>query len=311
MVKSEGGKPLFSKIDQVGVLVADMDRAAEYYESLGIGPFEALNVTAYDRKVYGKPADDVKNLGKAAWVGEIHFELIQPVSGKSVQRDSLEKRGENINHLGFFTDDLEKGVDILVRQGFNIISSGKFEGGGGFAYFDTDRVGGVQFELLQWPFELVRDNKAGKKESEPLISRINHVGVLVNDMYSVVEYYESLGIGPFEPANRTATDRKVYGKPVDGIKNVAKTAMIGETQFELVQPVSGKSVQREYLDSRGEGISHLGSVVDDVDRETEKWVKQGFNVISNGKFAGGGGFAYIDTDRVGGFQFEIFKWPPK
>ncbi len=141
----------FSRVDQIGVLVRDMDKAVEYYESLGMGPFESLNVKATDRKVYGKPADDVKNLAKVARRGRLHFELIQPISGQSVQKEFLERHGEGINHLGFFVDDIEKEKAKLEKKGFKAISEGKFVGGGGFAYFDTHKVGGVMFELIQWP----------------------------------------------------------------------------------------------------------------------------------------------------------------
>jgi len=143
----------YMKVDQVGVIVRDMDRAVEYYQALGIGPFESLNVVPADRKVYGKPADDVKNLARVAQMGQLQFELIQPVSGESVQKEFLESKGEGINHLGFFVDDIDKEVAKLVEKGFKVISNGKFVGGGGFAYFDTDKVGGVQFELIQWPPE--------------------------------------------------------------------------------------------------------------------------------------------------------------
>ena len=33
----------FSKAEHIGVVVRNMDRAVEYYESLGIGPFKPLN----------------------------------------------------------------------------------------------------------------------------------------------------------------------------------------------------------------------------------------------------------------------------
>lgn len=150
-MENKAKKPPFARIDQVGVIVRDMDEAVKYYESLGIGPFKAHNVTPIGRKVRGKPADDVKNISRAAQVGGVQFELVQPVEGKSVQREFLEGRGEGINHLAFFVDDIEKGTAELIKKGYKIISEGKFVVGGGFAYFDTDKIGGVIFELVQWP----------------------------------------------------------------------------------------------------------------------------------------------------------------
>ena len=146
------GKSPFTNVGQVGVIVRDMEKAVEYYSSLGIGPFKTLNVSRYDRRVYGKPmGDDHKNLLLVAQMGPIELELIQPVSGDSVQKQFLETKGEGINHLGFFVDDLEKEVAKLVRKGFKVINSVKYVGGGGVAYLDTDRIGGVCFELIQRP----------------------------------------------------------------------------------------------------------------------------------------------------------------
>ena len=153
MGKSGTEKPLFSKVDQIGVLVRDVEAAAKYFEALGIGPFgdPPDHIPAIDRVVHGKLAPDVKNRAKMVQLGEIEFELVQPVSGRSVQRERLEARGEGINHLGIFVVDLEKETAGLVEKGFKVISSGRFPGSGGFAYFDTDKVGGVQIELIQFP----------------------------------------------------------------------------------------------------------------------------------------------------------------
>lgn len=141
----------FSQIDQVGVVVKDLDKAVEYYSSFGIGPFEPLNLKRIERTVYGKKVTDLENISRVTRMGQVQFELVQPVSGESIQKEFLEKRGEGINHLGFLVDDIDKEVNKLVAKGFKVISSVRYSGGGGVAYFDTDRIGGVLFELIQWP----------------------------------------------------------------------------------------------------------------------------------------------------------------
>ena len=151
MTKEIKEKSPFSKIDQIGVIVKDLDRAVEYYSSLGIGPFQPLDLTRIKRSVYGKPAKGIRNRSKVAQIGSVQLELLQPVSGESVQKEFLEKRGEGVNHLGFLVDDLEREVNRLTARGFSVISSVRYSGGGGVAYLDTDRIGGVIFELIQWP----------------------------------------------------------------------------------------------------------------------------------------------------------------
>ena len=148
----------FSKV-QVGVIVRDINQAVKYYESLGIGPFKSvfeetgISLVIKDRTLYGKPADDIKNLIMVAQMGPVQLEVVQPTadSGESLPTEFLRERGEGINHLGFFVDDIDKEVAKLVEKGTEIIQSGKFERGGGFAFFDTGKLGHFLIELIQYP----------------------------------------------------------------------------------------------------------------------------------------------------------------
>ena len=155
MGKSGVEKSPFSKVSHVGIVVRDMDKAIEYYQSLGIGPFESSKKghLATDRKVYGKPADDAKIKSRVVQMGQLYLELVQPVEGEAIQKEFLKTKGEGINHLGFLVDDIDKETAKLEEKGFKVISSTRYAGGGGIAYFDTDKVGGVIFELIQPPPE--------------------------------------------------------------------------------------------------------------------------------------------------------------
>ena len=148
MNKTELGKSPFSKLDHVGVVVRDLDKAIEYYQSLGIGPFEHRSMDKIAEKtLYGK-ADDSKVKIAMAQLGPIKIELIQPVAGTSVQQEFLDSRGEGINHLCFSVDDLDKEAARLVEKGLKVMFRTKRTGGGSVAYFDTRKVGDVIFELV-------------------------------------------------------------------------------------------------------------------------------------------------------------------
>ncbi|MFH1620083.1 MAG: VOC family protein [bacterium] len=143
-------KSPFTKLGQIGVIVSDMDKAVAHYESLGIGPFKVLEKPApVERTAFGKLANDLKLKIMVAYMGDVEFELIQPVSEGSVQMKSLKTHGEGISHLGFYVEDVNKEVDEMVAKGYDVICSVKRVDGSGSAYFDTDRVGGVQFEVIQ------------------------------------------------------------------------------------------------------------------------------------------------------------------
>lgn len=138
---------LFSRLRQVGVVVKDLDKAIEYYESLGIGPFRRLSLDALtDKMQYGKPYD-FKMRVALAQMGPVELELIQPVDAP-LQQDFLDAKGEGINHVAFSVDDINKAEAILVKNGMKVLQRVR-RANGGSSYFNTDAVGGVLFELHQ------------------------------------------------------------------------------------------------------------------------------------------------------------------
>jgi len=143
-------KSPFSRIDHVGILVKDLDKAIEYYQSLGIGPFQQIPMdTVINKTMYGETSD-WQIRAAVAQLGTIKFELIQPVRGAHLMEEFLESKGEGINHVAFAVDDLDKEVNKLVDKGFKVILSAKRASGHGGVYFDTRQVGAVILELIQW-----------------------------------------------------------------------------------------------------------------------------------------------------------------
>ncbi|MFC1928432.1 VOC family protein [Chloroflexota bacterium] len=146
--------------------------------------------------------------------------------------------------------------------------------------------------------------------------KLRHVGAVVRDMDKAVEYYQSLGIAPSSPEHiiesKSLIDHMVYGKPADpNFKLKVRSIEIGSLMLELFQPVEGESVQKKFLESNDEGINHIAFTVDNLDKETAKLAEKGFKIIWGGRLAGGRGFAYFDTDKVGGIVFELVQRPPE
>jgi methylmalonyl-CoA/ethylmalonyl-CoA epimerase len=144
---------VFGSLRHIGFLVEDLDRAVEHFQSLGIGPFEPLKVTFTRREVLGKPitGSSVKLRIRMAKLGPIEFELIEPGEGRSPWRDYLEKHGDGIEHIGFFVEDIDAAVAEMEKKGAQILRRGWFEGGGGNAFVDASKAGGINIELIQWP----------------------------------------------------------------------------------------------------------------------------------------------------------------
>jgi catechol 2,3-dioxygenase-like lactoylglutathione lyase family enzyme len=151
MADEQRARPgLWDRTYQVGVVVRDLDRAKAFYERLGIGPFEeGPSAHTLRREIYGQSAPDATVRGSLAKMGDIEFELLQPLSGNTIQAEFLERHGEGVVHLCAFTDDLERDKEELTGLGYEVISEGWLSDGGRFAYFDTREVGGIVLELFQ------------------------------------------------------------------------------------------------------------------------------------------------------------------
>lgn len=138
-----------------GVAVADVDKAAEYYESLGIasvGPEVLFDSGALaDVKAYGKsPEGAIKARIRTAEIGPVTYDFIQPLEGDCIFKEFLDRRGEGIIDIGFTVDNLEAETAKLVEKGVEVSLSGRPETGGAFAYFDTREDGGdIMIRLVE------------------------------------------------------------------------------------------------------------------------------------------------------------------
>lgn len=153
----------------------------------------------------------------------------------------------------------------------------------------------------------MKEKNAGKSP----FSELHHVTIAVWDIDRVVEYYESIGIGPFEPyppmgeyVTVSGIDEAVF------YKFKVKVAQIGPISLQLVQPPpDGKSPYRKFLVTKGEGVEHLGFVVEDVDKAEAELKKLGLRATMKGRRVDGSGFTYFDTDEIGGVTLLIRQNP--
>lgn len=141
----------FGKFDHFGLVVRDMEKTLASYQAFGIGPFELLYLTVFERRLHGKPANDIQQILRMGKIGQTRLELIQPISGESVHMKSLRKRGEGINHLGFKVDAIDQEVDRMISKGFRLAYSAKFKPSGGMAYFESEIGSCYYLEIVQWP----------------------------------------------------------------------------------------------------------------------------------------------------------------
>jgi Glyoxalase/Bleomycin resistance protein/Dioxygenase superfamily len=132
-------KPLFKKIMQVGLVVRDVDASVrKQWDEFGIGPWAIYTFDPSKVKnltVRGKPVEHAMRVA-IAMIGDLMWELIQPLDEKSIYAEFLKEHGEGIHHVLFDVDDFS-GAEAHFRRGGHELCQGGQMGKTRYAYFDT------------------------------------------------------------------------------------------------------------------------------------------------------------------------------
>ncbi len=140
-------------------------------------------------------------------------------------------------------------------------------------------------------------------------AEICQVGVIVKDLDQTMEHLESLGLGPFAIRTVTHPGAMVHGKKVFYQVRIALSQQ-GSVQFELIEYKAGETIHKEFLEEKGEGLHHILFKVRDIDATLDKFTQKGIDVLQQDRFVGGGGLAYMATDKTGGVIMEVAQFPP-
>jgi len=142
-----------------------------------------------------------------------------------------------------------------------------------------------------------------------------HVALVVKHMDKAIKYFEALDVGPFPPflggPGMSFTGKTVRGEPSDYDMDLRiGRGDIGGTKIELIQPLKGSSVYKEFLEKKGEGLHHLAFMVDDIDAEVKDMEKRGFKVVQTGAMPNTR-WAYLEAEESGGMMIELCQVPKR
>jgi len=147
---------------------------------------------------------------------------------------------------------------------------------------------------------------------EPVFTETLQIGIVVRDLEAAMRtYVDDFGIGPwetfeFDPEN--ATGLHEHGEPVARSWRLA-TTMIGEVQWELIEPLDNDGVYARFLAEKGGGVHHI-AVASNFDAAVAHQADQGHSLVLDGTFDGVR-VAYLGTDRELGVITEIFTGTPR
>ncbi len=145
--------PNISELDHVGILVEDIQKAADFYSrTLGIGPFQIFELNVTEEMLRGVTRGPRRpgrlKIGVAP-KGKIVIELIEVVGGGTVYKEFLDSNGSMLHHLGFEVKDLEQAVEAIEARGVEVPFSIQHSQGGAAFIGGEVTGGGMVIELVQ------------------------------------------------------------------------------------------------------------------------------------------------------------------
>jgi catechol 2,3-dioxygenase-like lactoylglutathione lyase family enzyme len=116
------------------------------------------------------------------------------------------------------------------------------------------------------------------------------------------------------PSVHFAADACTFrGRPADFVAHIS-LSYAGDTQLELIAPVSGESIYTEFLDRAGPGLHHISVEAPDIDAFDAAVVdaeRHGAPVVQQGVMPGGMRFAYVSAEGAGVPYIEIAHISPE
>ena len=134
----------------------------------------------------------------------------------------------------------------------------------------------------------------------------HHICIVVKDIEKTKSYYESIGIGPWVNYPPLVEYTKLNVIDEKGFFDTRFVyTHVGNLQLQLAQPGEGKTIYKDFLETRGEGVFHIGFEVDDVDAVEKQLTEDEMKVLASGRRDDGSGFSYLDTREQAGVTLLV------
>ena len=157
-----------------------------------------------------------------------------------------------------------------------------------------------------------------KNEEKQLpLKDVAQICILVPDIEKAVEiWWKKFGIGPWhlytygKPLVKRMTR---HGKPCEYKMKIA-LSYIGKMRIELIEPLEGDTVYKEFIEDHGYGVHHLGVLTDDMKGSLKNAESAGIAMTMDGAGFGpddDGHYAYLDTEKIIGTTIEFIERPKR
>ena len=137
--------------------------------------------------------------------------------------------------------------------------------------------------------------------------------VVTHDIHRTMAGFVALGVGPwrvyqFSPETVTEQTYRGRSQPYSMFLAVAWT---GNSFWEIIQPLEGDSIYRDWLNEHGEGIQHVAQSCAPLafDDQIAEFRRRGLEVVQSGFWRGEVRYAYIGSESLTGMAIELFAFP--
>jgi len=145
-------KLMFTEVIQIAFVVENLEKAVRIYvEKYGIGPW----------KIYTLNSKTVKNLVKydnktdfsykiaLTHIGNIEWELVEPLDEKSMYSDFVKNHGYGLHHIAFGVKNFDEALTKLKAGRGKVLQSGDWHGTK-FAHISVEDDLGFVIELFKF-----------------------------------------------------------------------------------------------------------------------------------------------------------------
>ena len=140
------------------------------------------------------------------------------------------------------------------------------------------------------------------------IPEISQIALVVEDLKDAMERYQHiLGVEPWEVYYIGPPEQEeayYYGEPTDASFEIGYAGVNG-LDLEIIEPLGGESVHRDFLEERGEGIHHVACFAfDDPYEVADAFEDADIPIVQSGQWHDTH-YMYFDTqDIMNGVYFE-------
>lgn len=314
-----GLKGLRYPITQISLAVRDLDSTMDlYYQAFGWAPWQVFDHVPPHHKNTELRGEAVNYSlrGVEVYVGSLNFELLQPLEGPNLWSEFMDRRGEGIASIATMFKEHADGnaMKDAFKETFDIDVSMKANIGDHIEYYylDTEETFGCLIESGSGhAIDFVKPVKVhpfpGAESGPSPISGIEYpitqISITVRDLEAKMKaYHTAFGWGPwkiYEADGKTLMHHcEMRGEPADFRVRWAET-IVGDLNFELIEPLGGANPWQEFLDTKGQGISSIAvmfKTTEESERVKAQFAGQGIGISAKGHIGDDIEWYFLDTE---------------